>query len=183
MSLHYALYTNILHCEGIAACKTALETRPTQQPSTEDICTLIEIILTKNNFTFNKEYYLQLHGTAVGTRMAPSYAMDKFEQQFLTTQALQPLFWWRYVDDIFLIWPHGESKLHSFYTSLNEFHHAIKFTIKYSSTEVVFLDTTALAHTAMGLNPAARSSATVRASASMSKQNCPSLGSRRVEYI
>ena len=40
------------------------------------------------NFSFNNEHYLQKHGTAMGTRMAPSYAnlfMGKFEQQAFDT--------------------------------------------------------------------------------------------------
>ena len=54
----------------------------------ENICDLIRMILTMNNFSFNNEPYLQKHGTAMGTRMAPSYAnlfMGKFEQRPLTT--------------------------------------------------------------------------------------------------
>ena len=40
------------------------------------------MILTMNNFAFNNKYYLQIHGTAEGTRMEPSYAdlfLAKFE--------------------------------------------------------------------------------------------------------
>ena len=32
------------------------------------------MILTMNNFSFNDNHYLQIHGTAMGTKMAPSYA-------------------------------------------------------------------------------------------------------------
>lgn len=35
---------------------------------------MIDLILTKNNSTFKNEHYLQIKGTAMGTRMAPSYA-------------------------------------------------------------------------------------------------------------
>ena len=47
---------------------------------------MIEQILTMNNFEFNGEYYLQIQGTAMGTRMASSYAnifMGKLETQLL----------------------------------------------------------------------------------------------------
>ena len=67
--------------------------------------------------------------------------MDHLEQQFLSTQPLQPMVWWRYIDDIFLIWPHSEEELHTFCTNLNQHHHTIKFTSDYSRTEAVFLDT------------------------------------------
>ena len=64
-------------------------------------CDLIHIILTNNNFTFNGVHYLQIQGTAMGTRMAPLYAnifMDKLEREFLQTHSLCPLVWWRYID-------------------------------------------------------------------------------------
>jgi hypothetical protein len=43
-------------------------------------------VLKKNNFTFNGDHYLQINGTAMGTKMAPSYAnifMGKIEKQLL----------------------------------------------------------------------------------------------------
>ena len=69
-----SLYTNIPHDKGIETCEAMLNTREVLQPSTDDLAHLIKLVLTKNNFTFNDEYYLQVHGTAMGTRMAPSYA-------------------------------------------------------------------------------------------------------------
>ena len=42
------------------------------------------MVLTMNNFEFNGEHYLQVGGSAMGTRLAPSYAnlfMD-FEDKF-----------------------------------------------------------------------------------------------------
>ena len=32
------------------------------------------MILTMNNLSFNDNHYLQIHGTAMGTKMAPAYA-------------------------------------------------------------------------------------------------------------
>jgi hypothetical protein len=40
----------------------------------------------KNNFIFNGDHYLQINGTAMGTKMAPSYAnifMGRSEKQLL----------------------------------------------------------------------------------------------------
>ena len=54
----------------------------------------------------------------MGTRMAPSYAnryMDQLEDHFLREAADQPLVWFRYIDDIFFIWTHGEEKLKNFF--------------------------------------------------------------------
>ncbi|PIK43981.1 hypothetical protein BSL78_19159 [Apostichopus japonicus] len=49
------------------------------------------------------KHYLQRHGTAMGTRMAPSYAclfMSSLEEHMLSTGSLSSLIWWRYIDDI-----------------------------------------------------------------------------------
>ncbi|PIK49128.1 hypothetical protein BSL78_13997 [Apostichopus japonicus] len=65
-------------------------------------------VLTKNNFTFMDKHYLQRHGTAMGTRMAPSFAclfMSSLEERMLSTAPCRPLIWWRYIDDIFFFGP------------------------------------------------------------------------------
>ena len=140
-----SLYTNIPHEEGITACEKFLNLRDHLVPSTADLCHLIRLILTMNSFSFNGNYYLQIHGTAMGTRMAPSFAnlfMGKLEREFLLTQDVKPREWWRFIDDIFAIWTHGESLLRHFIESLNRHHPTIKFTANWSAQAVTFLDTT-----------------------------------------
>ena len=66
-----SLYTNIPHNEGIDACRRFLDTRTDKHIPTETLRDLLRIILTMNNFTFNQQNYLQIHGTAMGTKMAP----------------------------------------------------------------------------------------------------------------
>ena len=76
---------------------------------------------------------------------APSYTilfMDKLERDFLSTCRLIPLIWWRYIDDIFMIWQHSREELCSFLEALNSFHETIKFTADISETSVNFLDVT-----------------------------------------
>lgn len=80
-----SLYTNILHSDGINGVKHYLEQRKSQTPSTNFLTTLIHFILSMNCFRFQESYYLQQKGTAMGTRMAPSYAnlyMGKMEKDF-----------------------------------------------------------------------------------------------------
>ena len=69
-----SLSTNIPHEEGLDACREALHTRGVLDPPTNDIINLINLVLKRKNFVFNNAHYLQKHGTAMGTRMAPSYA-------------------------------------------------------------------------------------------------------------
>lgn len=139
-----SLYTNIPHEEGIAACETILNQRTTKSPPTEDLCHLTEIILKRNTFSFNGDVYLQKHGTAMGTRMAPSYAnlfMGALERKILSTQSYKPIVWLRYIDDIFAIWTHGQQLLENFLSNINKHHHTIKFTATFSQQQVIFLDT------------------------------------------
>ena len=112
-----SLYTNIPHEEGITACEECLNRRELQEPPTADLCELIRLVLMKNSFVFNKTNYLQIYSTAMGTRMAPSYAnlfMRKLEREFLRTQNKIPRVWWRYIDGIFAICDHGELSLRVF---------------------------------------------------------------------
>ena len=51
-----------------------------------------------------------------------------------------PSTWWRYIDDVFAIWPHGEEQLVEFLDKMNQFHPSIKFMAKSSAKPVLFLD-------------------------------------------
>ena len=67
--------------------------------------------------------------------------MGKLEQQFLCTQERVPLVWWRYIDDVFAVWTHGEPALQSFVDELNRHRNTIKFKANWSTEKVTFLDT------------------------------------------
>ena len=56
--------------------------------------------------------------------------MDKFETNFRKTQKLQPLVWFRYIDNVFFIWNHGKEELENFIKRLNSFSDHIKFTFE-----------------------------------------------------
>ena len=66
--------------------------------------------------------------------------MAELEKAILEKCPLKPFIWWRYIDDIFLIWEHGEENLLKFVDILNSFHPTIKFTVNYSRSEIDFLD-------------------------------------------
>ena len=107
---------------------------------------MMHIILTKNNFQFYGQNYLQINGTAMGTKMAPNYAnlfMADLEEKILSEAPnnLRPTVWWRYIDDIFFTWDHDEAQLHTFMDHMNQFHPTIKFTYDISKETGVFLDT------------------------------------------
>ena len=66
--------------------------------------------------------------------------MMALEERLLSGATDKPWLWWRFIDDIFLIWRHGEEKLKKFLDSLNQAHESIKFTAEWSKERVSFLD-------------------------------------------
>ena len=66
--------------------------------------------------------------------------MDWLEEAFLETQDKKPWAYFRYIDDIFIIWNEGEESLRQFLESFNKFHPSIKFEWKYTTDQVKFLD-------------------------------------------
>ena len=86
---------------------------------------MTEMVLKKNVFEFNSECFLQISGTAIGTKMAPAYAnivMSIFERKLLTGSCNKPLVWFRYIDDIIAICTYGEDKLKDFMHYINSIH-------------------------------------------------------------
>ena len=140
-----SLYTNIPHDEGIIASCEALSRNGHSDPPISDLKSLMSHVLTKNNLTFMDKHYLQVFGTAMGTRMAPSFAclfMTKLEQQMIDSAPCRPWIWWRYIDDNFCIWTREEDALLEFIDHLNSFHRTIKFTSDFSLEKTNFLDVT-----------------------------------------
>jgi hypothetical protein len=141
-----ALYPNIPIAQGIAAAKEALEkSRPGKnvKPSNKSLIKLLELVLKRNNFTFNGRHYLQLRGTAIGTKLAVGFAnnyVGYFERLFVEFYHKHPRTWLRFIDDVFMIWTHGEDSLAEFVEYLNSCVETIKFTAEYSKLAVNFLD-------------------------------------------
>ena len=93
---------------------------------------LLKLVLHKNNLQFNGEHYLQIDGTAMGTKVVPSYAnlfMARLEEKLIekarTDLKVELPLYLRYIDDIFFIFPYSETKLEECMTLLNSFHKTI----------------------------------------------------------
>ena len=100
------LYPNIPHEEGLIAIRKALDKREDKVITTDSLMELAECVLKNNIFEHNTCVYKQKQGTAIGTKMAPPYAilfMAELEENILKSAILKPLVWWRYIDDIFMI--------------------------------------------------------------------------------
>ena len=81
-----SMYSNIPTDEGLAAFKEELDKREDQSIPSEFYIKLLRLVLEANIFEFNREYFIQLLGTAMGTRVAPTYAnlfMSKLEKFML----------------------------------------------------------------------------------------------------
>ena len=70
-----SLYTNIPHTYGLSALEKFLSRcPPTSRPATHFLVALTPFILTHNYLSFNSLHFLHVKVTAMGTRMAPSFA-------------------------------------------------------------------------------------------------------------
>ena len=138
-----ALCPSIPHEAGLKALKNALDNREYKSISTEDLIKMARFVLKNNYFEFNGIVKQQISGTAIGTKFAPTYAcifMDKLETDFLNTREYLSLVWYRYIDDIFFIWTHGEEKLQFFLADLNKYYPNINFTHESNKECINFLD-------------------------------------------
>ena len=139
-----SLYTNIPNNEGIMSVAKSLQKHPPPFTCHRIVLELLKQVLFKNNFEFNGKHFLQVGGTAMGTKLAPSYAnifMGDLEEKILSKCDKKPFFWVRYIDDIFAVWTEGHESLSEFHNFINTQHHSIKFTMEKSTEKVIFLDT------------------------------------------
>ena len=75
--------------------------------------------------------------------MAPPYAiifLGDFEERLFSDYDISPLVWWCYIEDVFMLWQHGEEELKKFLEILSFYYPNIKFTTNYSRDMIGFLD-------------------------------------------
>ena len=111
---------------------------------TKDITELFRECLTTSYFLWDGHFYEQIDGVAMGSPLSPviaNFFMEQFEQLILETAPLKPKAWYRYVDDTFVIWNHGEKELEVFFKHLNSGNKNIQFTMeKERDGQLPFLD-------------------------------------------
>ena len=102
-----SLYTNVIHNSRL----NALNNRLFDNQLIDVIILLTEFILKHNYFNFGNQQFLQLTGTAMVTKMPSQYAnifMDNLEENYLKNTHDKSLIYLKHIDDIFLLWTHGE---------------------------------------------------------------------------
>lgn len=139
-----SLYTNIDTPSGLRAVKDFFVKYPDKNRPDEALIKLLDINLNKNDFEFDSKYYLQIKGTAMGKKFAPSYAnifMAQWEEAALAAYQIKPLHYYRFLDDIWGVWTQSKEEFQKFVHHLNQFHESIKIKYTLHETEVNFLDT------------------------------------------
>ncbi|CDQ99908.1 unnamed protein product, partial [Oncorhynchus mykiss] len=142
-----SLYTNTETSLGLRAIKQAFDRFPDPQRPDKEILDLLELSLLRNDFNFNDEFYLQIHGTAMGKKCLSAFAnlyMCFWEETaFLKCQIL-PFLYLRYLDDIFGIWVSSMQDFECFLETLNTHHSAITTSHNIQREKLEFLDTQVL---------------------------------------
>ena len=135
-----SLYTSILHTDGLKTVKYFLNTRISPSINTDTRVRLIELVLTLNSFGFAGEFFDQISGAAMGTKMGLSYAclfMGYLETQIQNTYQVH---YYRYIDDGIGITTLSTEELNSYINFVKQLHPSISFTSVISATSVNFLD-------------------------------------------
>ena len=131
-----ALFTNIPKEEGLASLETTID----HLENKELVLKLMELILNNNLFTFHEGYYRQKIGSAMGSKVAPSYAdnfmaeqIDKAIKKLATQGAGKLKLLKRFLDDLFLVFKGTTKQIHVFLDKINQIHPSIKFTMTHTT--------------------------------------------------
>lgn len=109
---------------------------------------LLEICLKPNYCKFNNKYYIFPNeigvpiGSPLGSLLGEVF-MRKLEEDLFDSRRLYRnfiVYWWRYVDDVLLLWNGPSTLLDHLHDFLNEQYPSIKFTIEKSNKRINFLD-------------------------------------------
>ncbi|XP_069505846.1 uncharacterized protein [Ambystoma mexicanum] len=144
-----SLYTCIPQQDTLQVLEeTLLNKRTTGKVPNSFILWCAEMALTENYFGFNGQLYHQVHGTAMGSSVAPSAAnlyVESFERGVIYNPS-NPFFenlglWRRYID-ILIIWNGTVARFEKFVEWINKQNRYMKFTSTHSNKELNFLDVT-----------------------------------------
>ena len=109
-------------------------------------CDLIRLCVDATIFTFDDKIYKQKFGVAMGSPLSPILAnlcLEFIEKNHIQSlpDNIKPLFYVRYVDDIFIIYKHDDHSFNTFLDTINSIIPSIKFTVEYENNNTLpFLD-------------------------------------------
>lgn len=149
------LYSNIPHELGLEAIEHWIRKFPDllhDRFTKPFILQSLKFSLEHNFMNVDGITYKQKLGTAMGTKVAPTYATlvlgflewklyknlkNQFSVEFKTFIQQS---WKRFLDDCFIIWTKTKDELNKFYNILNNLNNHLKFTMDCSEQKLPFLD-------------------------------------------
>lgn len=140
-----SLYTNIEAGPGLTAVRNCFAKNPDAKRPDTFVLELLKLALVRNDFEFNGQTYLQIKGVAMGKKFAPALAdiyMAEWEETALAKCPLKPSYYFRYLDDIWGIWPHSKTQFEEFVQILNDECPSISLKSVLDLSSMDFLDTT-----------------------------------------
>ena len=139
-----SLYTVIPHNSGLEALTYFLDKRPVLEPPTATLTRLAELVLNLNAYSFKDEFYHQVGGVAMGSKMGPNYAClfvgyveEQISQQYT---GCVPQLHERYIDDVAGVACSRLPQLEEYIAFVSHFYPALQFTHTIPQTELPFLD-------------------------------------------
>jgi retron-type reverse transcriptase len=109
----------------------------------DGVLALFKHVLTSTYFSFDGQLYEQTDGAVMSSLLSPVIAnifMEALEKKAIEQATQKPACWFRYVDDTFITWPHGQEKLTEFLNHFNGLHNKIQFTMEKEEGHLPFLD-------------------------------------------
>ena len=107
------------------------------------VMAVMDVCMSSTYFSFQGKFYEQVRGVPMGQPLSVPVAnifMHWVETTILDTIPLEPKFWKRFLDDIYLVWRLGQEKLLEFLTLVNNVCE-LKFTLENEKDgELPFLD-------------------------------------------
>ena len=74
---------------------------------------------------------MQKQETDICTKFAPPYSilfMGELDEEIIRVSEFEPYLWWRYIDEIFILWWYNEDKLILFNDKTKKVHSSVNFT-------------------------------------------------------
>ena len=132
-----SLYTVIPNDEGLVSLKYFLDKREVKDPPTDTLVRMAELLLTLNTFEFNGDYYKQVGGVAMGSRLGPNYSclfVGYVEERMLAEYTgRKPDPYKRYMDNVAGAASGSEQDLQQFLDFASKYHPKLVYTWSISS--------------------------------------------------
>ena len=143
-----SLHTVIPNNSGLEALAYFINKHPVLDPVTSTLTRLAELVLSLNGFTLTGDFYQQIGGVAMCSKMGPNYAclfdgyLDLEEWIASQYSGFVPQLHKRYIDVVIEVACCSHADLENYICFISNIHPAFQFTHTISDTELSFLDIT-----------------------------------------